>query len=540
MSLQWWGSLASWAGVYRKEAMRADPTPTSSFGSWDEFGRWESRNVRYAINWALYVNDAYDNIRLTAERYKTDHGLYRYTRGIYNPAFRLVEFNAANIYGGAADVEAGDGYSVDTSIPIQTQNEAVRPALSRLWADSDIAELKAQYPRVGSICGDVGLKVMDDPEEGRVAVRAVWPGSIRFYQEDQWGRCVSYVIEELRPDPEVSSVQDWVRSQVDPVNYVTYTEWAVLQGGSVRYQTFLNGKPHAWNGSASTWTMPYGRVPFVLHRHVRPSPSMAWGMGEYHATAPKIREVDDLASKLHDQVRKAVEGMWFFSGVSRPRPSDARNATSAATLDNPMPGRQEVPSMYASMGATATPLVIPVNVAETSLAIAKAMENLEQDHPALAWRNAASKDASGAARREARKAVEIHVKELRAGYDADFAKIMKIAISIAGQRGYDGYDGFNLGSIKDKSLDFRIDDRPVFLRDQLDKAEYQTMLWQGGTAAVAAGYPIVEYLRDNGWTDEQISKMLTERDRESAWKTEQASKMADATAPPAPAANSAP
>jgi len=90
----------------------------------------------------------------------------------------------------------------------------------------------------------------------------------------------------------------------------------------------------------AVWSEPYGFVPLVLTQHI--NVGMDWGWSEFHASLSKFREVDDLASKLDDQIRKTVDAKWAVIGM--PKPKDTPSVKGRAiTTDNEEPGRDEEP-----------------------------------------------------------------------------------------------------------------------------------------------------------------------------------------------------
>ena len=117
----------------------------------NSFGSFEARQLRYAMNWSYYENNAYRDIHTWATKMKSDYGLYRYTRNIYNPTYRIVSFYRAHIWGGALDYAAGDGRTVPSAIPIVTDNENLRLAIGALWRGSNWASEKGIVAQDGAI-----------------------------------------------------------------------------------------------------------------------------------------------------------------------------------------------------------------------------------------------------------------------------------------------------------------------------------------------------------------------------------------------------
>jgi len=476
-----------------------------------QWARYESRRLRYAILWACYSNDQYrDGLHNWAKKYRADYGLYRNTRSLYGPFYRLAEMQVAHIQGGPLDPAAGDGKAVPSGIPIAipagSGDEDLRAAIARLWRDSRWQSRKDVWVRWGAVLGDVALAVRDDPGRGYVALEPVHPRSIVEAEVDRRGAVRGYCREEYRPDP-----TGGVDAAGNP-RLVRYGErcWRG-EGDAVHYETTLDGKPYAWNGVASAWEMPYGFVPMVLTQHV--DVGLDWGLSEAAAAIPLSREADDVGSKLNDQIRKLVEAPWLVSGV---KASDVGAAQQAArkALEDASPQAREADRenalmiFVASEHARAQALVADVKVEHVSAHIDSMLEKLDRDYPELRFdRIRASGAASGNAIREARKPAETKLRARRAAYDEAIVRAHQMAIAIGGMHGYEGYQGFGLGSYADGRLDHRVADRPVFEGDPMEDLQEETLFWQTAAAAASAGVPIALWLERHGWSPEDIARI---------------------------------
>lgn len=433
----------------------------------DVFADFDQRRLRYAIFWNFYQNTAYRDINRWAREYKTRYGLYRYIRNVYNPAYRLGEFWKSHLWGGQLDAEAGDGKEEPSALPILTDNESLRPSIAQLWqwsgwqVNKDIATLH------GSIFGDVVLQVVDDAPKEKVFIRLRHPGTIKDVEVDDYGNVKGYTIQEERANP----------GKLDQA--VTYTETAEREGDNVVYRTFLNDVPYPWNGEAAEWVQPYGFIPMVIIQHN--NVGLDWGWSELQPLRSRIHEVDDLASKLDDQIRKTVDAPWLFAGVSKPAatPVTAETPlTGAAAYNRPEPGREEIPALYGPLGATATPLIAPLQIDQVAAHIQDLLADIEENHPELRLSKTdreASGERSGKALREARRDVANKVHQRRAGYDDSLVRIQQMAVAIAGWRGYDDFRGFGLDSYSRGDLDHAIGERPVFANDPVDDLEQLVM-----------------------------------------------------------------
>jgi hypothetical protein len=460
------------------------------------FGDFEARRMRYTLYWAYYENSAYRTlIHKWSHSYKIQFGLYKHIRSIYNPAYRLGEFWKTHIWGGRLDAGAGDGKFIETAIPIITENEKLRPALATLWRNSNWQVRKDTCALWGSVLGDVGIKVIDDPDRKKVYLKIVHPGSIKSVSLDPFGNVKSYVIEEERPDPN------------NPGKSVVYREEADRDGENVVYSTFLNNKPYVWNDKEDAeprWTEPYGFIPLVLVQHN--DVGLEWGWSEFHSAHSKFREVDDIASKLSDQIRKMVDSPWLLSGVQNPKKQKATIDTTDNTPTTPETSREEIPIFYAPIGADAKPLVANLDIAAATEHVREILKILEQDYPELSLDiHNVQGDVSGRALRVHQQPVARKVDERRPSYDDALVRVQQMAVAIGGFRQYDGFDGFDLDSYGQGLLDHQIGERSVFAKDPIDDLENEKFFWETAKQAKDNGIPLLVFLEQHGWTKEQIT-----------------------------------
>jgi hypothetical protein len=237
----------------------------------------------------------------------------------------------------------------------------------------------------------------------------------------------------------------------------------------------------------------------------------------------KAREVDDLASKLDDQIRKLVDAPGMFSGVTNPGAQvrtgnrSALSETERLREDARMADRQDMPALYAPAGATWTALVADVPIKDSSEHMLGILAALEGDYPELAFEKIRTKgEVSGRALRAAREPAESKVIERRAGYDHTAVRAMQGLIAIAGFRGYEGYEGYGLDSYARGDLDHRIGERPVFSVDPLDELDEAALFWANAKIAKESGYPLELYLSDAGWAPERMATVLAVLDERRA------------------------
>ena len=490
-------------------------------GTLFDFTHYQGRRLRYALYQSLYDNSVYrGSIHRWSSSFRQTYGLYKYIRQIEAPSSTIITFWQTHLFGGALDPEAGDGMSNPSAIPIITDNDALRPAIARVWAWSNWATKKDTFAMEGAKLGDVGLRVIDDRARAKVYLQIVHPASLVDLTLDPFGNVKAYCYEEQRAHPQTGKT-------------VIYREEVGRDGEFVTYQTFLDKAPYAWPGNEDVngnpraeWREPYGFVPFIWLNHI--DTGTEFGLSEQHQGLAVFRELDDIASALDDQVRKAVNAPWLLAGVQDPklaRRTDPTISGATPTATNPEPGRTEMPLLYGPVGAQATPLVFPLDLAGVNTRIEALHAKLRRDYPELDADIATdSGDASGRALRVKRQRAEVKVNLRRAVYDDALMRAHKMAVAIGGMRGLEGFGGFGLDSDARGDLDHHIGSRPVFAVSTADQLEEELLFWQVAKQADDAGYPLELYLADQGWEQTRIDAYTAARDARAALAVQQPNK----------------
>jgi hypothetical protein len=464
-----------------------------------DFSNWDARRLRYQINWAMYENTAYRKMHTWSAAYKTNFGLYRYIRNIYNPAYRLGEFYKAHIWGGRLDPEAGDGSNIPSALPIITDNPSIRPAIAMLWQWSNWQTKKDVNTLKGTIFGDAVVKVIDDPEHEKVYLKGINPATLKTVDLDPFGNVKGYEIIEERLDPRRSNAQI----------KVLYREVCSRDGDNVVYQTYLDNDLYAWDDDGvAEWAIPYGFVPVVLVQHN--DAGFNWGWSELHPGLSKFREVDDLSSKLSDQIRKMVDAPALLAGVSAPKNTLETTSAGRKLLSDPEGGREELPALYAPAGSSFTPMVSSLSIAEAANYIKDILKSIEEEYPELSDNlHNIQGDISGRALRINREPVEDKIAERRARYDNALVRAQQMALSIGGYRKYQSFASFNLDSYKQGALDHSIGERPAFRKDPTDDLDTESLFWDVANKARAFGMSPAQFLRREGWEQKEIDEFVT-------------------------------
>ncbi len=478
--------------------------------TWSDF---DARKTRYAILWAYYESTAYRTfLNPWATKYIQDYALYKYVRNIYNPSARLAETWVHFLVGGALNLDAEVsellvGGDLPIVIPAKTPKEssdALRLAIAQIYKDSVWQVNKSIWARNGVVKGDTALKIIDDTKRKKVYFEVIRPDIIKELTLDPFGNVKRYELEEERADPRIGKTGNVKYKEIgERVKDESETPGGL---GVVRFRTLLNGSPYAWNGVAAEWEENYGFVPFIATKHI--DVGFDWGWAEAQPSLSKFREIDNLASALDDQVTKAVKAP-FMINAKKPQ-NEVKVQGAQPTSERPEPGKEEQPILYIpDPNAKATSLVTDLNIEAVVKNIAMMLEHLERDFPELqADVFKLGNDSSGRALRTLREPVEARVMERRAAYDDALLRANKMAISIGAQRGYDGFTSFRAESYAAGELNHSIGARSVFRKDPLDDLDYKKAFWETAMAATRAGQPLEEFLRDAGWDEEKISKIV--------------------------------
>jgi hypothetical protein len=307
--------------------------------------------------------------------------------------------------------------------------------------------------------------------------------------------------------------------------YAIYTEACERVGESIRYATYRNGIPYDWRaygegdpdaGKLTEWTEDYGFVPlvFVQHRDI----GQGWGRSELQPSISKLHELDDLASKLSDWIRKAVDCPTMFSSASPPSADGTATGNEIVVGDDEdtPKGRSRIPILYANDPNTRPHfLIAPLDVAAVSRHIASILASLVDDHPELLADDIGA-NASGEARKVAREKVEALVLQRRSGYDDAQVRAHQMALSIGGMNGYPGFEMITAESYSRGELDHSIGPRSVFSIDKEAKLRESQAMAQVVKTLVDAGVSRESAMRQAGWSEEDIAAEAKAKEQEES------------------------
>jgi hypothetical protein len=83
------------------------------------------------------------------------------------------------------------------------------------------------------------------------------------------------------------------------------------------------------------------------------------------------------------------------------------------------------------------------------------------------------------------------------------------------------FASFNLDSYAKGNLDMAIMPRPILTPTKTERAQEKQAVWNGVNAAIKAGVPLEFVLADEGWTEQQIAKLVQAKQAEEAKQQQQ-------------------
>jgi hypothetical protein len=269
-------------------------------------------------------------------------GVYRWSRPVFTPGFRIMEFHATHTWGGSLDLKAGDGKGSPSALPIiDVADDRLRPMIGRLWRDSNWPTKKDLVPRWAASMGDAAIEIVDDPNKKRVTLRPIHPAHLAHVECDEEGNVREYDLVEFRPDPDPET-----GNELDDLGFrrlVKFTKTVRRDGDNVLFATFREDEPYDWRlpfyrpgdrEVGPTWEEDYGFTPLVPIKHL--NVGFQWGWAEIHPAVARAREGDDLASILTDQARRILNSPWLMNARKPSSKLFKSKEPTDAEMDTPL------------------------------------------------------------------------------------------------------------------------------------------------------------------------------------------------------------
>lgn len=448
-----------------------DYVPVSELG----YDTYKARLARY-WHFRLYAdNTIFSVIEKYVQQHKKARNLYRHIRSIYNPVSRLINLEVSKVYGG--NIDYANKFNAG-AIPITGASPDLLAAIDQLFIWSNMGATKNRVVRDGATYGDAALKVIDEPENGRVRLEVLDPRKIADVKVDAVGNVKWIRIEYLRWDEKDKK-------------YYLYAE----EIDQERFKTFRGDAAFAWYTSAlgqpvSEWDNDYGFVPVRLIKH-RDAGDVKFGATSFTPSLNKIDELNDLASMTHDGIRKNIAPLWGIAGTFQQQQTKPKSTAEE---------RDDQGFLKFPQGTTFTPLVMPLDIVGAINAIDKQIKEIEKDMPQLTLQSIRDRggDVSGVTIRNLYGDASDQLIETQGNYDPALVAAIQMAVTIGGIRRYRNFEAFDLGSYDRGDLALTIKERPVF-PDEVDKQTKINLVLQ---AADSPAMTVV--MRELGYSDEDI------------------------------------
>lgn len=487
--------------TYNEKALK----PIEGAG-WDTY---EYRLSRIDLDDHSVNNTLYSDSTTSAAVHKLKEKLYKFTRGEFNPVARLIEIIVSMVFGGYLDTKDLSG----GALPVVTENKSVIDAILKLFKWSNFAELKSLYVRWAATYGYDFLKVVDEPDKGRVRLEIVHPGKVREWALDAVGNITAYVIEYVRDEePDIASEKPSFLSSIitKPTTYV-YTEKATkLPDGMIHYETLKDGKSFAFfkdtNGQpVSEWDMPYGVMPMVIAQYK--DVGLRTGVNAFHHVRSKIDQINDAMSLIHDQMRKSVNAVWYFAGVRAASEINLDQTDASGTKR-----KDTFPALYGPENSEPHAMIANLPL-DQALAVIEAMKaDVRYDLPELELSTLREKGGDFTGPGVATVLLDAigRLTEARANLEGALVRIIQIALTVGGVQGYEGFESITADSYDNGELDFYFKPRPI-IPDTLAK-EARIMSIQKAATLPSAFQRLV--LKELDFAQTEIDDVITEAEAE--------------------------
>jgi hypothetical protein len=422
---------------------------------------------------------------------------------IYNGIDKDFVFNASYLMGGFLDGDAGPGPErggKPTALPILTGEKADQDAVSRavasIWRASNWQGKKSLYTRYGASLGDVGLEAYADEKRKIVRLRVIHPAEIADKDEDPSGNLKSYIIER------------YVRDDQDRARLVKYREEVTNKNGTVTIRTFKGemNAPYEWPDTpGKEWPLKWSFAPMVMVKHI----DTGFHYGEsaiVHAIFKSV-ERDSQGSSLSDNVLKCINGLWLVTG-SKNEVDPRTGKRKKIVLEDV--GSDDIALLYAGPDTKIQDMVLRIQMAEAAAHGGTIAESIADDYPEL-LAEGVGLNASGEARKEARRKAENKIRERRSSYDDGLRRALQMAMTMGGISGFGEAFPFTESSFEDGEMDFSIGNRPVFEDDPAEqqareksRADREKVMADTLRSYTDTGLPMETVLKRLGWSEDEI------------------------------------
>jgi hypothetical protein len=421
---------------------------------------------QYQYLWHWYKSSVYEDLAQWSQ-YKGTNRLYRYTRNLYNPVNRLVEFYVSAIYPGRLAMDsstAPGGQRLAVPFAPDTPDD-LRAAIGQFWQWSNWQANMALMVRFGAAMGDALVEIDDAAERGKVLAVVHRPWLLSDLDCDAQGNVQGYALQYEARDLEGETYL--YRKEVTRETIRT-----LKNGDAYDYENDVAG------GELAETDNPYGFVPAVWIKHRDEGDD--YGAPAIHNLS-KLDELNSTASHLHDRLHVKLAAPILVAGdgdigrlfdtpkqdnssvVERARAKAAKGAADGESLN----------LLHGPTGATVN--TVNMELDDALPYMADLMAEIERDHPELSmWATLRGMSSvTGPAAERLMGDVGGLVAQAQAQYDQQSIKLFQMAVAIGGWRANSGAWGpaltaqqalfkpFDLDSYAGGQLDFTILPRPL-------------------------------------------------------------------------------
>lgn len=430
------------------------------------------QNDIYLKNWMFYTNEAFEKLDQW-RNYMQVKGLYQYTRQIYNPFRRQVDFYVGKVYPGRLKLEGEDENPNESNSAMPFSDDmdsAVIKGIQQLWEWSNWQTNQKLMIRYAAVAGKCLVEWVDDLEGGKVRPSIVWAGLMRHDKTilDDFGNLKQYAIEY------------YIETEEDG-RFLFRKE---VTSKSIKF--FKDGQPYNYNELGTEIPNPYGFCPAVLVKHTDMGGDSA--EGAFRGNYAKMDELNSLATHFLDLAHKKSDPpiiLWTSDRLTKAfkTPRKGVDADGSRATDD-VDVRSTNLILKGSEKGKKEELVGRMMFEDGYPLIENLVKEIEKDLPELTFyeKMREMQEVTGPGIKGLLGDVEAFFDDASSNYDHANKTIWQMGLSIAGMRRQDRIGGwvddndqqkkfapFDLKSYEKGDLHVHILPRPLFVETESDR-----------------------------------------------------------------------
>lgn len=472
-----------------------------------------SREAVFSQMFAFYSNTAFEDVADWA-RYRLNNKLYRYTRSIFNPVTRVVDFYAEHVYPGvlSTNTKLEDGSTSAMPFSINTPNE-IKTAVGQIWQWANWQNGNSIMVQNGALTGVALVEVVDDVQSGKVRFQNYYPSFVKSFVLDAYGNLKAYVIEFETSDLRYDNGRTFKYAKEVQEDFIAY---------------YKNGSPFDY-GQGTVVANPYPFVPAVWVKHT--DIGTDYGVPALRSSLGKIDELNSIVSHTADHIHKQIESPRIIWSNDTIKPLFSNARIDYTDFDS----RQQQVLLKGGAGGTTDTLVGTLDPQTIVPIVDKLLEEIEKDYPEITMyeklRDQNIVTAPGASRLMGDVAKKLG--RPATNYDLANTKLNQMGMAVGGWRANNGDWGSNLTPQQRKFLPF---DLTSYNKGELDHTIVPRQLVSPSpkeeadefniraTAVSTVGdvLPIEEKLKHLGYREDEIPAIVSKVKAEKDAKQKQA------------------